>query len=242
MDAAAEDIVAALNTLPDDMLLQIIVACSDGYINEVPELDAVSGLGSLCKDVLQQLQRLRPIVCVQIRSLTAAQRQADGPCWRVVLLYTGEMTEAVVEEAVRGRVLSINMSRTKLVQGRGFLLPEVARRVVPELLGAGCSLLELNLDGVRLNSTWEATFGVAAVCSDVLHELKMDICGLQGPMPEMRLPALQALFLFHNRLTGGLEPLAGCTALIEIDLSHNQRAVSSLSQASGLYRSLPTSR
>ena len=129
-------------------------------------------------------------------------------------MYTGELTEEVVEQAAQGRVRSIDMSRTKLA-------PAVAKRVVPELLGADCSLLELKLDGVRLNDSWAATFGEAAVCNEVLHELKLDICGLRGPLPELRLPALQGLFLFHNRMTGGLDSLKGCKALRELDLSHN---------------------
>lgn len=77
---------------------------------------------------------------MQIRSLSVAQRltHTTGSPWRIVLAYTGELTAAAVEEAARGRVRSINMrNRT--------LLPAVAKRVVPELLGAGCSLLDLKL-------------------------------------------------------------------------------------------------
>ena len=204
-----------LDALPDDVLQQIVAACytcADGEL-ALTDLDALSGLGCLCKDVLQQLHRLRPIVRVKVHSLVAAQHQA-GP-WRVVLLYTGELTEEVVEQAAQGRVFSINYVRSDT------LSPAVAKRVVPELLGADCSLLELKLDGVRLNDSWAATFGEAAVCNEVLHELKLDICGLRGPLPELRLPALQGLFLFHNRMTGGLDSLKGCKALRELDLSHN---------------------
>ena len=53
--------VARLDALPDDLLLAIIAACGGGHL-ALPELEAVSGLGCLCKDVLQQLQRLRPTV------------------------------------------------------------------------------------------------------------------------------------------------------------------------------------
>ena len=71
--APEEDSVAALDVLPDDMLLQIIAACSDGHL-ALPELDAVSGLGCLCKDVLQQLQRLRPVV--QVSRVACSQFKA----------------------------------------------------------------------------------------------------------------------------------------------------------------------
>jgi len=97
----------------------------------------------------------------------------------------------------------------------------VARRVVPELLGAGCSLLELDLSWAQLNGTWAATFGEAAVCSAVLRSLRVRCCGLQGPLPELRLPALQLLDLSHNQWTGGLEPLQGFTALKGLYLGNN---------------------
>ena len=210
------DSMAALDTLPDDVLLLIVAACSEGRLAS-PELDAVSGLGSLCKDVLQQLQRLRPIVCVQIRSVQIVQRlsHTTRSPWRTVLAYTGELTAAVVEEAVRGRVLSINMRRATLA-------PEIAECIVPGLLGAGCSLLDLKLERAQLNGTWTAVFGEAAVCSNVLRELQMDACGLVGEMPMLRLPALQSLFMYRNQLSGSLEPLIGCKALCELDLSHNE--------------------
>ena len=214
-----EDSVATLDALPDDVLLQIISAC---YTNgdwqlALTELSAVSGLGCLCKDVLQQLHRLRPIVRVQVHSLTAAQRYADADSptpWRVVLLYTGQLTEAVVEEAVQGRVFSIHVRSAAL---------DLAERVVPELLGAGCSLLALKLEFVRLDDSWVTVFGEAAVCSEVLTELQMDDCRLRGPLPELQLPALHSLFLHRNQLTGGLEPLAECTSLRELDLRFGLR-------------------
>ena len=213
-----EDSVATLDTLPDDLLLQIITACYTGGDGQLAltELNAVCGLGCLCKDVLEQLQRLRPIVRFQVYSLTAAQRYADADSptpWRVVLLYRGQLTEAVVEEAVQGRVFSIHVRSDALA---------LAERVVPELLGAGCSLLALKLEFVRLNSTWTTAFGEAPVCSEVLTELQMDCCGLRGPLPELRLQELQRLMLSRNMLTGGLEPIMACTALQELDLYCNQ--------------------
>ena len=205
-DPLEEDCIAALDSLPDDVLGLIIVACGDGHLF-LPELGSVSGL-NCCKCVVKQLHRLRPLVCMQIRSLSITQRltHITGSPWRIVLAYTGELTAAAVEEAARGRVRSINMrNRT--------LLPAVAERVVPELLGAGCSLLDLKLEGVRLDSSWVEMFGEAAVCSEVLTELQMDGCRLQGPLPELKLPALQSLFMYRNQLTGDLKPLLGCKAL-----------------------------
>ena len=198
-------------TLTDDALQLVIAACDSA---DVPLLEDVKGLWCLSKALRQQLHRVRPLVGV--RSLAVVQRlihAARDPC-RVVLLYQGEVTEAVVEQARQGRVRSI-YSRKKLV-------PAVARRVVPDLLGAGCSLRHLYVDGVKLNGTWASTFGEAAVCSAVLRLLQLESCGLQGPLPELRLPALQNLWLDENQFNGGLEPLRGCTALRELSLCSNQ--------------------
>ena len=65
--------VARLDALPDDLLLAIIAACGSGHL-ALPELEAVSGLGCLCKDVLQQLQRLRPVV--QVSRVACSQFKA----------------------------------------------------------------------------------------------------------------------------------------------------------------------
>jgi len=214
-----------LNALPDDTFQLIIAACGD----DVLRFEAVKGLACVSKALLQQLHRLQPLV--GIRSLAAMQRPALGP-WRVTLLYEGKLTGAVLDEARQGRVRSINAS--------GFFLgPRIAKRVA-ELLGAGCTLLELEcsrwgLTGFDWGSTlqtlkyytipfatWAATFGETMVCSAVLRKLDLRTCRLQGPLPELRLPALQVLVLDHNQLTGGLEPLRGCTALEELSLSGNR--------------------
>ena len=64
---------AALSTLPDNAMLNIIAACSTRHAI-VPELKAVRGLCGLCKVVQQQLCRLRPIVRVRVGSIGVAQR------------------------------------------------------------------------------------------------------------------------------------------------------------------------
>ena len=128
-----------------------------------------------------------------------------------------EIKAAVLEQARQGRVRSI-VTRFRTPA------PAVARRVVPELLGAGCSLLELDLSRLglhgmnELNGTWARFFGEAAVCSAVLRKLGMSYNKLSGPLPELRLPALQELDLSINQWTGGLEPLQGCTALKKLVL------------------------
>ena len=207
-----------LNALPDDMFQLVIAACGD---DEVLRFEAVKGLACVSKALLQQLHRLQPLV--GIRSLAAMQRPALGP-WRVTLLYEGKLTGAVLDEARQGRVHSINALRF-------FLGPRIAKRVVPELLGAGCSLLELECSRwvysswvytVPRAATWAATFGEAAVCSAVLRKLNLSNSRLQGPMPELRLPALEELRLQGNQLTGGLEPLRGCTALKMLGLQGNR--------------------
>ena len=129
-----------------------------------------------------------------------------------------ELTEAVLEQARQGRVLSISLpvSPRRGTEPPWSLAPAVARRVVPELLGAGCSLLDfstLMLGGVKFDNTWASTFGKGVMSSAVLRTLRLECCGLQGPLPEMRLPALQELNLNGNQLSGGLEPLQNCTAL-----------------------------
>ena len=129
----------------------------------------------------------------------------------------GALTEAVLEQARQGRVHSIDSRHATLD-------PAVARRVVPELLGAGCSLRTLDMSFVQLDGTWAATFGKAKVCSTALHTLRLIRCGLQGPLPKLVLPALQVLDMSDNHLIGGLEPLQGCTALQELFVCANQLA------------------
>ena len=214
---ACSDVRAALTTLaslPDDTLLQVIAACT-GELYDVPLFDAVKGLACISKGMRQQLHRLQPLVGV--RSLAVMQRPAHGP-WRVMLLYYGELTEAVMEQARQGRVHSIDANPARKWVP---FAPAEATLVVPELLGAGCSLIELDLSFLGLYGTWAATFGEAAVCSAVLRRLHLRYCGLQGPLPELRLPALQELHLNGNQVTGGLEPLSGCTGLTKLLLYAN---------------------
>merc|ERR1740130_1216625 len=97
----------------------------------------------------------------------------------------------------------------------------LARRMVPDLLGEGCSLLELFMGFYFVNDTWVSCFGEAAVCSAVLTTLHLQNSGLRGALPELRLPALEELLLDNNELTGGLEPLRGCTELSELSLATN---------------------
>ena len=225
-----------LVSLPDDAFLLVIAACEpktfrnvQGYLVEetkfdVPLLKEVMGLGCVSKGMRQQLHRLQPLVGVE--SLAVVQRPAHGP-WRVTLLYDGTLAEAVVEQAQQGRVRSISVASQKRgpysKETAHVVAPAVARRVVPDLLGAGCSLLYLDLSFSKLNSTWAACFSEAAVCSPMLRWMRLKNCGLWGPLPELRLPALQKLDLSHNdHLTGGLEPLRGCTALLELDLCYNK--------------------
>jgi len=143
----------------------------------------------------------------------AARGHGTGP-WRAVLLYQGRLTQDVVEQARQGRVRTID--------ARYMFLACRRSHVVPVLLGAGSSLLELDISQSNLNNTWAATFGEAAVCSAVLRSLRLEHCGLRGPLPELRLPALQNLNLGNNQLTGGLEPLRSCTALKALDVAGNE--------------------
>ena len=200
-----------LVSLPNDALRQVVAACGY-YEGDVPLFETVKGLGCLSKGMRQQLYRLQPLVCV--RSLAVVQRSNHGP-WRVTLLYEGDLTASVEEQARQGRVRSINASLRKLY-------PAVAERVVPDLLGEGCSLLELDLSGAGLKGSWSAVFGEAALCSAVLRALYLNLCKLSGPLPELRLPALQVLDLSNNQWTGGLEPLQGCTALQRLLASSNE--------------------
>ena len=214
--------VVTLGALPDDAFLQVIAACR-GIAEYFPLFEAVKGL-ACSKALLQQLRRLRPLVGVQ--RLAVMKRPAHGP-WCVMLLYEGKLTLAVLEQARQGRVFSIKVFKNWYGAGvtrkarPATLAPAMARHVVPMLLGARCLLLELNLSFVDLNGTWAAIFGEAVVCSARLRRLRLSACGLRGPLPELRLPALQVLNLDHNHFVGGLEPLQGCTALRFLCLDDN---------------------
>ena len=237
---AAAAAALTLVSLPDDAFLLIIAACNDRF--DVPHFYTVKGLGCLSKGMLQQLRRLQPLVGVDSLAVVQGYDGHHGP-WRVALFYWGKLTEAVLDQAQQGRVRSIDACP---VSNACSLTTAVKRRVVPELLGAGCSLLKLKLNGVSLPSfdgmklwgcpraqaaklsTWAAIFGEAAVCSSVLRSLHLQSCSLRGPLPELRLPALQKLFLHNNQLTGTLEPLRGCTALQLLSLSNNNNLTGDL--------------
>ena len=211
-----------LTSLPDEMLLLVIRACNCPIrvSNGLPLFEDVKGLACLSKGLQQQLHRLQPLVGVP--SLAVVQRPAHGP-WRVMLQHRDKLTKAVVQLAQQGRVHSIHYERDYDKPARRTLLaPAVARRVVPELLGEGCSLLEFSLLGVELNGPWAAALGEQAVRSAVLLRLFLFQCGLRGPLPELRLPALQILDLSFNQLTGGLEPLSACPSLRMLCLFHNR--------------------
>ena len=209
--------VLTLTSLPDDAFHQVIMALCQPDTSDPPFFEAVKALACLSKGVLQQLHRLRPLVAV--KSLAVVQRPARGP-WCVTLIYEGELTEEVVEQARQGRVRSIDVKKppTNSMEQQAML----ARRMVPDLLGEGCSLLELFMGFYFVNDTWVSCFGEAAVCSAVLTTLHLQNSGLRGALPELRLPALEELLLDNNELTGGLEPLQGCTALYDLDLSVNK--------------------
>ena len=220
--ASGNEEVVTLASLPDEILHLVIAACD--YEDGVPLFKAVKGLGCVSKGMRQQLHRLQPLVGVL--SLTVVQRPAHGP-WRVTLLYKGELMEAVVEQAWQGRVRMINVVTRHIHGDDPFtpgmtLAPAVARRVVPGLLGAGCSLLDLDMSSVKLDNTWALAFGGAVVCSPVLRTLRLTGCALRGPLPELRLPALQVLALNANQFMRGLEPLRSCTALQDLNLSSNK--------------------
>ena len=214
---AFSNTVASLGEMPDDVLLLIIAKCGERYV-ALPELEAVNALGCLCRSVAEQLCWVQPVVGVQVRSLVIAPRLAARIAmrWRIMLLYQGELTAAVVEQGFIGRVRAIDARGTKRLN------PTVAKRVVPGLLAAGSSQFELEMSHVELNGTWESVFGEMAVASEVLCGLQLCGCRLRGPLPELRLPALQVLGLNANQLTGGLGPIRGCTALQKIFIAGNQ--------------------
>ena len=241
----SEPSVPTLDGLPDDIFLKVITACGGTafedllffeqnsqrmskrvlFGDDVPRLKVVIGLECLSKAVLHQLYRLRPLVGVQ--SMAVMRRHFHGP-WRVVLLHKGELTEALVEWARQGHVRSIQACFAASVLPQPW--KAVAKRVVPELLGAGCSLreLDMSLRDVaaidKMDDTWVATFGTAAVCSAELRRLRLDCCVMRGPLPELVLPALLELDVSCNQLVGGLTPLQSCTALQELYLQSNQLA------------------
>ena len=89
-----------MGEMPDDVLLLIIAKCGERYV-ALPELEAVNALGCLCRSVAEQLCWVQPVVGVQVRSLVIAPRLAARIAmrWRIMLLYQGELTAAVVDVA-----------------------------------------------------------------------------------------------------------------------------------------------
>ena len=255
---AAAALIVTLDALPDDTFQQIIDAVSSTS-DGVPLFEAVKGL-ACSKALRQQLHRLQPLVGVESVAVVArggafnggtsgglavvaratarfschrspskavaraARGHGTGP-WRAVLLYKGRLTQDVVEQARQGRVRTID--------ARFMMLACRRSHVVPVLLGAGSSLLELDMSCSSLNNTWAATFGEAAVCSAVLRTLRLNRCGLRGPLPELRLPALQVLDLSGNAFTGGLEPVQHCTALRHLELHGQNKLTGSLEPLRG---------
>ena len=90
----------------------------------------------------------------------------------------------------------------------------------------GRSLLGRFVVRLKLKGTWDSTFGGAAVGSTALRKLRVTggpgSSGLRGPLPELRLPALQELDLGQNQFTGGLEPLKFCTGLQTLNCNGNR--------------------
>ena len=157
----------------------------------------------------------------------------------------------MLKQARQGRVRSIDGRMTAHILGSRLTgkktverVYALLKRVLPELVGADCPLFELNLALVSLNGAWASVLNGAAVCSTVLRTLDLHGCELRGPLPQLRLPALQKLDLRANLFTGSLEPirecaalqylnlsdshlsgslqpLRGCTALLELDVSRN---------------------
>ena len=258
-----------LDTMTDDAFQEIFAACIS-YDLLVPLIKEVVGLVCLSKGMQQQLHRLRPLVGVQ--SLIAMQR-STWPCnaafhpWRVMLLYkvpcgrsvSDSDMEAILSLTLQGCVHSIDVSCHCLSFRCGgrvsfrcgdcknadspLALRSRLPRMVPKLLGVGCSLLELDLSCMpNMKGTWASTFGEAAVCSAVLRKLRVAGEGggsgscLRGPLPELRLPALQELYLRNHQFTGGLEPLQFCTGLQTLEVSHNllEGGFESLQHCTGL--------
>ena len=119
----------------------------------------------------------------------------------------------MLERASKGLVRSIDASNTTLPA-------EVAKLVVPKLLGRDCLLLDLDLEEVKLKGSWAATFGDAIVGSEMLRTLRLPYCELEGPLPELQgCPALQTLDLsFCKGLSSLPERLGECVALQELSL------------------------
>ncbi len=78
-------------------------------------------------------------------------------------------------------------------------------------------------EALFLEHSWSRScWAQAARCSSSsVGVTDLQSCMLRGPLPELRLPALQYLFLGKNHLSGGLDPLRECKALKILGLNDN---------------------
>ena len=65
------------------------------------------------------------------------------------------------------------------------------------------------LDSRRYTVRYGVEYDAVCTLARQLRSATINLCKLSGPLPELRLPALQVL---DNQWTGGLEPLRGYTA------------------------------
>ena len=139
--------------------------------------------------------------------------------------YNGPITKEVIERASKGLVRYIDATGTPKPA------PKVWELVVPKLLSTGSLLVDLNLSSMELDGSWAEVFGEAPLRCEMLRVLKLPSCKLRGALPTLQLPSLQTLYLPINQLTGGLEPLKGCTALQKLRLEGNQLSITAEDKA-----------
>jgi hypothetical protein len=221
-----QDPAAALDTLPDDHLLHIVVACGGEWLLGVPELH---GRGERSWQPVQRCLGAAlsigyiPSCTPRVQAGPQPPRNNGAP----------HSLPVAMRAAVHGRANGDSRGRSR---GRSAARARALDRRAPHhadpgggeargpgatwrgLLAARPQARGLATRGWPRGARQSAMFGEAAVCSTALLELQLDDCGLSGPLPELNLPALQILWLSRNQMSGGLEPLMRCTALQEIDL------------------------